>query len=455
MKPVTRRDTDPVESFLRQLRFRHVNSRRVYASVLNRFQHFVLLHARGGSLTRELVEQWLNDRILRSPLRDVCQHARLVDRFLEWMKNRGGLPDNPFAELRQEYGHRTAPIVRALLSDDPAAALHRLRPPPRYSSFLGPLMRGQVERMRSLGYRYERNEYALLRFDRFLQCRVDLSGAPLRALLDAWRGHNPSPRQRLEVSQVGRSLSKAMHRLDPTVAILPPDSDAARRVKQAQRCPYIYSEAQILRLLEVTRTFEYRAAPLRALSLYMMVLLTYCAGLRISELVRLTLGDVDLENDTIEIRGTKFFKSRRLPLAAGVIAAVKDYLVARQRAGAPIDPGSGLFWKEISGGCYSCGGARNLFVEALRRAGLKPTRGKVGPRIHDLRHAMVCNRMLAWYRDGISPQSQLPYLATYLGHKDINSTLVYLTITQEQMQHASERFRVHGVVALGTVGELS
>jgi integrase len=53
--------------------------------------------------------------------------------------------------------------------------------------------------------------------------------------------------------------------------------------------------------------------------------------------------------------------------------------------------------------------------------------------------------MLAWYREGINPQSRLPYLATYLGHKDINSTLVYLTITQELLQQASERFRVRGV----------
>jgi hypothetical protein len=52
--------------------------------------------------------------------------------------------------------------------------------------------------------------------------------------------------------------------------------------------------------------------------------------------------------------------------------------------------------------------------------------------------------MLAWYREGINPQSRLPYLATYLGHKDINSTLVYLTITQEVLQQASERFRVRG-----------
>lgn len=459
MKPVTHRDADPVESFLRLLRFRHVTSGRSYASILRGFQRFALTHAGGEPLTVEVVQRWLNDRIPRHgriprlPMRDVCHHARLVDRFLEWMKSRGDLPNNPFAELRQQYGHRTAPIVRALLSDDPAAALLRLRPPPRYGSFLGPLMREYVERMRSLGYRYERNENALLRFDRFLQTRVDLTDGPLCALLDAWRGSNPSPRHRLEVSLVGRSLSKAMHRHDPTVTVLPVDGNAARQVKQLQRRPFVYTEAQILQLLEVTRTFESRRAPLRALSLYTMVLLTYCAGLRIGELVRLTLADVDVENDTLEIRGTKFFKSRRLPLAAGVITAVRHYLAARQQAGAPTDPESGLLWKEINGGCYSYGGARNLLVEALRRAALKPARGKVGPRIHDLRHAMVCNRMLTWYRDGINPQSQLTHLATYLGHKDINSTLVYLTITQEQMQHASERFRVHGGMVLGPVGE--
>jgi len=309
--------------------------------------------------------------------------------------------------------------------------------------------------MRSVGYRYDVSEKAMLRFDRFLQRRTtsNLEGAPLRVILDSWRESDPRPRHRLEVSQIGRLLSKDMHRLDPTVVILPVDREAGRLVKQTERRPYIYTEAQILQLLEVTKTFECRRAPLRALSLYTMVLLLYCAGLRIGELLRLTVGDVDLENNTVEIRGTKFFKSRRLPLAASVITAVKLYLAAREQAGAPIDPASGLFCKDARGGSYSRGGARNLLVEALRRAGLKPLHDKVGPRIHDLRHAMVCNRMLTWYRDGINPQPRLPYLATYLGHKDINSTLVYLTITQELMQHASERFRVYGAAALGSVGE--
>jgi integrase len=89
-----------------------------------------------------------------------------------------------------------------------------------------------------------------------------------------------------------------------------------------------------------------------------------------------------------------------------------------------------------------------LLVRVLRRAGVKPAQGRAGPRIHDLRHAFVINRMLAWYREGINPQAHLPYLATYLGHKDINSTLVYLTVTQALLQQASERFRAFGAPSL-------
>jgi integrase/recombinase XerD len=89
-----------------------------------------------------------------------------------------------------------------------------------------------------------------------------------------------------------------------------------------------------------------------------------------------------------------------------------------------------------------------LLVHVLRRSGLQPIKGRRGPRVHDMRHAFVVNRMLTWYREGIKPQTRLPYLATYLGHKDINSTLVYLTTTQGLLQQAGERFRVRGAAFL-------
>ena len=67
---------------------------------------------------------------------------------------------------------------------------------------------------------------------------------------------------------------------------------------------------------------------------------------------------------------------------------------------------------------------------------------------------MVGHRMRQWYREGINPQSKLPHLATYLGHKDINSTLAYLNITPELLHEASERFRKNGAATLQTGGSL-
>jgi integrase/recombinase XerD len=180
----------------------------------------------------------------------------------------------------------------------------------------------------------------------------------------------------------------------------------------------------------------------------MMLVLAYCSGLRVGEIVRLNIGDFDGSNGEIDIRSTKFFKSRRLPLSTSVVAALQSYLKAHQQAGAPTNLDAALFWHPRLSGRYSYSATRQLLVRVLRRSGLKPAAGRTGPRIHDLRHAFVLNRMLTWYREGINPQSRLPYLATYLGHKDINSTLVYLSITQEVLQQASERFRVRGAQVL-------
>ena len=57
------------------------------------------------------------------------------------------------------------------------------------------------------------------------------------------------------------------------------------------------------------------------------------------------------------------------------------------------------------------------------------------------RHSFAVHRLTGWYQQGVLPESRLPYLAAYLGHRDINSTLVYLTITEELLQYANQRFR--------------
>ena len=152
-----------------------------------------------------------------------------------------------------------------------------------------------------------------------------------------------------------------------------------------------------------------------------------------------------VEGGLLEIRDTKFFKSRRLPLAASAINVLSAYLDARAAAGAPTAPDAPMWWTPLRRRGYSYGMTEKLLVRVMRRAGLKPAQGQRGPRVHDLRHTFVGHRMMQWYRDGVDPQTRLPHLATYLGHKDIRSTLVYLNITPELLQQASERYRRRSV----------
>jgi len=289
----------------------------------------------------------------------------------------------------------------------------------------------------------------MLRLDRFLQRRPDLSGQPLTVVIGEWTKAGSTAQHAYECHETGRVLSRALSRIDPTVEPIPSDDRIGRVARKGYRQPYIFSEPEIRSLLETAQSFPSPRCPLRPQTLHAMLVLAYCSGLRIGEIVRLNVGDVNLEERVIEIRETKFFKSRRLPLSNSAAAVLRSYAIARVNTGAPSELSSGFFWHEQPPGRYSILVARQMLARVLRRAGIKREKGRVGPRVHDLRHThFVCHRMLAWYRAGVNPQSRLPYLTTYLGHKDINSTLTYLTITAELMQHASERFRLYSALAV-------
>lgn len=442
-------DDGSINRHLQQLQLRCLRTPNVYRCILVGFQRFVMGHKCETSVDQSTIEAWLHDRATQWPVHLVLHRTRIVDRFLDFLASERSIPANPLLQLRVRYGQRTTtPIVRALLAANPEEALEMLRPLPRFASFLGEMLRHHIDLMRALGQRYDTQAARFLRFDRFLQGRLDLTGQPPAILLQQWAIAKPTLEHAWECEELGRNLAKAWRRVDPVIAIPSPDRRLKRQVEQQRRRPYIYTPEEVRLLLDTALQFPSPRAALRPLTLYTMLVLAYCAGLRVGEIVHLDLGDVNLKDGEIAIRDSKFFKSRTLPLANSVLAALSEYLDARRRAGAPQHSSSGLFWHEQHAGRYSYVMTEKLLVRVLRRAGMKPDTGRVGPRIHDLRHAFVGNRMLTWYREGINPQARLPYLATYLGHKDINSTLVYLTVTQELLLQASERFRAFGARSL-------
>lgn len=430
-----------------------VKSRYTYAGVLRAFDAFVSDQQASTPLSIGTLRAWLQQDIQRSPLENVVHRICVIARYLDW-RSAAGRP-HVLAQLRVQCGRHLKPIVQALLEDDHDLALQRMKPLKPWGSVLGRAMQEHVTRMKGLGYRYDVRMRDLLRFDRFLQNHPELAAATLPGQLEAWGHESRGVRHQLQVQQCGLVLSKALHRENTTAKVLSIDAGLHKRVVQQQRRPYIFTEDEIKRLLDTARAFPSRNAPLRPVALHAMITLAYCAGLRLGEIVSLTLGDLDVEGGQLEIRDTKFFKSRRLPLAKGVVGVLRTYLEARAAAGAPSAPEAPMWWTPLRRQGYSYGTTKQLLVRVLRGAGLKPEQGRRGPRVHDLRHTFVGHRMMQWYRDGVNPQSQLPYLSTYLGHKDIGSTLVYLNITPELLQQASERYRRRNAGALQASGDRS
>jgi integrase/recombinase XerD len=430
------KDEALINQFVKQLK---VSYGAVYRSPLRQFQNFAARRSPKRRFSESVFRAWLKEEIKTSPLPLVVHYGQLANRFLDWLVARGAIAINPVAELRRKYECRSsAAVLRALANAHPTKALEALRPLPRYCSHLGPTMREHVNRMRTLGLRY-RHENRFLHFDRFLQQRSGAEQEPLTTLIREYAGCASSAAGKVQRIQVGRVIAKELNR--GGLAVAPPKRDrmVVREMLRNRRRPHIYTTEEVRRLLEAARRDPAPRAPLRPLTLYMMLVLAYCAGLRLAEIVGLKLSDLDLAAECIEVHDTKFFKSRRLPLSATAMAALRDYLKARLKAGAPIDSDAPLFWHAKGGYGYVATGAH--LRRLIRVAGLKKTSGRTGPRVHDFRHTFVVHRMTMWYEQGINPQNRLPYLAAYLGHRDIHSTLVYLTITQELLQHANERFR--------------
>jgi integrase len=396
-----------------------------------------------------MLEAWLNEMETRGRAPALLNQTHIVDRFLDYLVEMGLIANNPIAELRRLHNvAQNKPIWRALASPSPDESLAALRRPARFGSVLGDFMRDHVALMRSRGYQYETQAHWLLRFDRFLQARPELAGEKLETMLTHWAAGKSTRNHAAECQKLERILTKARFRLDPSIPPKRFNPRPEREVAREHRRPHIFSPADIRRMLDVARSYPSPHAPLRPLSLYTMILLAYCAGLRRGELARLDLGDLNIQSGTITVRETKFYKSRILPLPDSVMAKLRAYLDARRRAGAPQDPQSGLFWHDHFNDRYAPVVVSAMITNVMRHAGFKPPSGRTGPRVHDLRHSMVVNRILQWYRSGINPQDKLHFLATYMGHRDINSTLVYITVTQDLLQEASERFRAVGAPCL-------
>jgi site-specific recombinase XerD len=218
-----------------------------------------------------------------------------------------------------------------------------------------------------------------------------------------------------------------------------PDNEPRAHVRAP---PYIYSRDELRRLLDPTNVASSRrgAVQLDAATFRTLLLLLYGAGLRFSEATGLTLADVDLAEDVLTVRATKFYKSRLVPIGPQLATVLASYMPLRRRGG--LTRGEASFLLANRDGTRLASSTVQEAFDTLRRiAGVHGAAGgRQIPRLHDLRHTFAVHSLTAWYRQGADVQRLLPVLSTYLGHSDLEGTKVYLSMTPELLQQASLRF---------------
>ncbi len=204
--------------------------------------------------------------------------------------------------------------------------------------------------------------------------------------------------------------------------------------------PYVYSTEELRRLIDATPSlYNYRSRQ-QASMFRTLILLLYGSGLRIGEVLRLSMLDVDLVNRIIIVRDTKFFKTRLVPIGPRLSAEMAAHVERRRQLPMPAGESSRLF-TSYTGQGWPYSRVITLFQCLRRAAHIECPEGELRPpRLHDFRHTAAVHRVLAWYRDGKDVQRLLPQLATYLGHVDIKSTQRYLHMTPELLEEASRRF---------------
>ena len=207
-----------------------------------------------------------------------------------------------------------------------------------------------------------------------------------------------------------------------------------------QQTPYVYSTEELRRLLEATSVLRIGHRPQVPAMYRTLLLLLYGSGMRIGEALRLALQEVDLTEQVITVRDTKFFKTRLVPIGPKLNQELVAHVERRRLLPLPHGEASSLFTTR-DGRPWQYTRVISWFQHVRRAASINcPVGEPRPPRLHDIRHTAAVHRVLAWYRSGQDVQRLLPQLATYLGHIVIRATQRYLQMTPDLLQAASQRF---------------
>lgn len=243
----------------------------------------------------------------------------------------------------------------------------------------------------------------------FFGGRLELTPENIRTY---FREQGKSPRTRARELSTIRTFVRHLIRIgiltdDPTITLQSP--------YRRRQLPKALSEGQASEMLDAessSRTPQRDHALLEVL---------YGAGLRSSEVVGLNLGDVDLREGTLQVRG-KGAKERLAFVGRTGRAALEDYLAGERVRAGPTEP---LFIGP-TGKRLATRTLQRVVKRWARAAGLP---SEVSP--HTLRHSFATHLL--------NRGADLKTVQQLLGHESLATTQVYTHVSVERLKDAVKK----------------
>lgn len=314
---------------------------------------------------------------------------------------------------------------------------------PARRPFVSPLAR-DIDRFlahkRALGCRYQTEESTLRIFDRYLvQRRIRTVRGVTPDVIAAFLKTRPHQRPRSYNQFLGVLRVLFRWLVAREVVGRSPVQARPRRASRL-RIPVILEPAHVKRLLEFAgQLSDAYGGSLRGPTYRTIFATLYALGLRVGEVCRLRVRDVDWERRLLRILDSKFGKDRLVPFGPRLGAVLAGYLdVRRARHGSLVIDGP--VFCVTHGHRLTRQSIGKVFRQLRPKLGIVLPAGASPPRVHDVRHSFAVRTLLRWYRAGLDPSQRLLQLSTFMGHVQPESTAVYLTITSDLLNLAGARF---------------
>ena len=199
------------------------------------------------------------------------------------------------------------------------------------------------------------------------------------------------------------------------------------RAQTAHRLPAVLSVEEARRLLAA-------ATPLHNQVYFTTV---YSLGLRLHEALFLQVSDIDGQRLQVHVHRGKGAKDRYVPLPNDTLALLRIYWKTHRNR-TWLFPATGRDQKQSASAPSRMrrSSVQGAFRKAKQRAGIT----KMGVAIHTLRHSYATHLLEA----GGHPR----LIQRYLGHTQLETTMVYLHLTHTGQEDASERLNalMHGLL---------